>query len=163
MKESFGRFLQGVPTHNQVGHKEHKKVLPGGPGRGVPFNEPGGNQQHCGHNNFDYAAAALFFPVVVMVPMSVMVVVVFVATAVMGLVVVVTAVVVVFVATAVMGVVALFLVAVLMVVLTVLFVMSVALTFGICIMMFFHIWCVFLMQRYGKVSATVLHSFSGGS
>ena len=41
-------------------------------------------------------------------------------------------------------------------VLTVLFVVSVALTFVVCMMWFFHIWCVFLMQRYWKVSATGL-------
>ena len=41
-------------------------------------------------------------------------------------------------------------------VLTMVFVVCVALTVLVCMMMFIHIWCVFLMQRYGMVSATGL-------
>lgn len=50
---------------------------------------------------------------------------------------------------------------VVMMVLTVLFVVPVALTFVVCMMKFFHIWCVFLMQRYWKVSATGLQMSRG--
>ena len=46
-------------------------------------------------------------------------------------------------------------------VLTVLFVEPVALTFVVCMMKYFHIWCVFLMQMYGKVSATGLQMSRG--
>ena len=41
-------------------------------------------------------------------------------------------------------------------VLTMVFVVPVALTVLVCMMMFIHIWCVFLMQRYRKDSATGL-------
>ena len=43
----------------------------------------------------------------------------------------------------------------------VLFVVPVALALVVFMMMFIHIWCVFLMQRYGMVSATGLQMSRG--
>lgn len=160
MKEPLGRFLEGIPTHNQVRHKENEKMLPSCPGGGVTFNEPGCDKKHRGHYDLDEAAVALFFLMVVV--MMMLVTALMVLTVAVTVVIVVLFVVHVALAVIVIAVVMLFVaVTVVVVVLFVGFVVHVALTVVVCMMKFFHIWCVCLMQRYWKVSATRLQMSRG--
>ena len=69
--EPFGRFLEGVPAHYQVGDEVQQKVLPGGP-VGLFFDDDGHYKQRGGHQNLHAPVLSLLVVVMMFVFMLVM-------------------------------------------------------------------------------------------
>ena len=74
VEQPFGRFLQRIPTYNQVGHQEQQQILPGGPVRLFLYDD-GRYQKDGGGYDLEKSALAFFLLFVVMMVMFVFVVV----------------------------------------------------------------------------------------
>ena len=74
VEQPFGRFLQRVPTYNQVGHQEQQQILPGGPVRLFLYDDRR-YQKDGGGYDLEQPALALFLLFVVVMVMFVFVVV----------------------------------------------------------------------------------------